>query len=140
MPARTVRPARRAFAGAVALALALTALAGCGSAGDTSAAEPAADQPAAAVTAEPSKVVTVSVQDGKVVPEPTTVTVKTGDVVRIDATSDQEDTVHVHGIDAELSLDPDVPGQLTFVAKPSGSYEVETHESGLLLFRLDVTD
>ncbi|NHC15882.1 cupredoxin domain-containing protein [Motilibacter deserti] len=156
MPARPRLLARRTLAGAAAVALAVTALAGCGSDDeDRAAPAPASSsqssplpaspstgggEPGAPASAEPAKVVTVSVQDGKVVPAPTTVTVKSGDVVRIDATSDQVDTVHVHGIDVELPLDPGVPGELTFVAEPSGSYEVETHESDLLLFKLDVTD
>ena len=148
MPAPTLRPARRILAGLAATTLCLVAVSACGSDDEDGAATPpapvasaatGAGEPTATTADAPSTTVTVTVQDGKVAPAPTTVTVKAGDVVRIVATSDQKDTVHVHGIDLELPLDAGVANTLTFTAQPAGSYEVETHESDLLLFKLDVT-
>ena len=64
---------------------------------------------------------------------------KAGQTVRITATSDVEDTIHVHGYDKELAMKPAATTELTFVASDKGSFEIETHESGKLVAKLIVT-
>lgn len=133
----------RAALGALALGL---ALAGCGSSdGDapltTPATTPAATAAApATTTATPATtVIEVTVAKKVVTPAPRTITVTKGQQIALTVTSDQPDEVHVHGIDVEKELEAGQPGTLTFTASQTGSFEVETHKSGLLLFKLDVT-
>ena len=63
---------------------------------------------------------------------------KKGDRVTLRVTSDRADTLHVHGYDRELPLPAGKPATLTLTADRTGLFEVETHESGLLLTQLVV--
>lgn len=82
---------------------------------------------------------TVSVRiSGSNVDGPTSVTVDAGTSVTLKVTSAAADEVHVHGYDKELELTAGTPATLTFVADEKGAFEVETHESGLRLFVLNV--
>lgn len=80
--------------------------------------------------------VEVSVADGAVTPPPGRVEVALGDRVRLTVLSDQPDEVHVHGYELEGPVGPGQPFVVEFVADADGQYEVETHDSGLLLFQL----
>ncbi len=84
----------------------------------------------------PATEIAVRVTGGRVDPAPRRVTVPVGTPVRLQVTSDVADTVHIHGYDEELALEPGRPGTLTFVADQPGLYEVETHETGLQLLQL----
>jgi hypothetical protein len=53
-------------------------------------------------------------------------------------TSDRSDELHVHGYDKTVPLAPGSPAVVQFVADLPGVFEVETHDSGLLLFQLVV--
>lgn len=69
------------------------------------------------------------------------VVVELGQTVRITVTSDADDELHVHGFELEVPLVAGTPAVLEFEvgATPGpGLYEVETHESGLLLLQLEV--
>ncbi len=66
------------------------------------------------------------------------VAVPLGRTVRLVVTSDVADELHVHGFDIEAPLEPGVPTTLEFVADEPGVFEVETHESHLLLVQLAV--
>ncbi|MDQ1664749.1 MAG: hypothetical protein QOH75_780 [Actinomycetota bacterium] len=127
-------------------------LAGCGgsstgasgSAGSSSAATPSATSLSASPSASsasataPTDTITVAVKNGKVVPPTHRVTVKKGDTVRIVATTDKADEVHVHGVDIEQKTQAGKPVTIQFTAKDPGLYEVETHDSGLQLLQLVV--
>ncbi|RJK95421.1 hypothetical protein [Vallicoccus soli] len=81
----------------------------------------------------------VSVVEGEVRPATGTYDVEQGEQLRITVTSDEPDELHVHGFgDPSLELEPGVPGTLELTADETGQFEVETHESGLLLFTLAV--
>ena len=80
--------------------------------------------------------VKVTIAGGKVTPPPSHVEVKKGTVVRIIVTSDTEDELHVHGYDLEGELPAGKAGSVEFTANKTGTFEVETHESELLLFQL----
>ena len=69
------------------------------------------------------------------------VAVEIGQTVRITVTGEADDEVHVHGFELELPITAGTPGVLEFEvgAEPGpGLYEVETHESELLLFQIEV--
>ncbi len=119
-------PARLAAAGLVT-ALALT---GCGS--SSTGTGGSSTGPLA------PKQITVMVTGDTILPKPDTVAVKVGQRINLTVTTDKDDEVHVHGIDKELEVKAGVPGTLSFSATPTGSYEVETHKSGKLLFKLQV--
>jgi hypothetical protein len=82
------------------------------------------------------KVISVRIKEGKVEGVPARVEVDRGTPVRLETTSDQRDELHVHGYDKTLQLTPGSPATLQFVADVPGVFEVETHDSGLLLFQL----
>lgn len=60
------------------------------------------------------------------------------DPITLNVVSDAADEVHVHGIDKEFEVKPGAPGTLTFTIKDAGAYEVELHESGIVLGTFEV--
>ncbi|NRQ34248.1 hypothetical protein HII36_20675, partial [Nonomuraea sp. NN258] len=82
--------------------------------------------------------VAVRISGGQVTPPPGRVEVGRGDRVRLEVTGDRADTVHVHGFDLERPLTPGTPAVIEFTADKSGLFEVETHDSGLVLTQLVV--
>ncbi|MGH3800293.1 MAG: hypothetical protein ACRDTD_09220 [Pseudonocardiaceae bacterium] len=95
---------------------------------------PTGQQPAAT----PDKTISVRISEGKVEGVPARVEVDRGTPVRIEVTSDRSDELHVHGYDKTVQLAPGSPAVAQFVADLPGVFEVETHDSGLLLFQLVV--
>ncbi|WP_137990292.1 hypothetical protein [Streptomyces vilmorinianum] len=98
----------------------------------TTASTPAAPSP------EPGRTVEITVTGTSVQPPPSRVEVKKGERLTLRVTSDRADTLHVHGYDRELPLLPGRPASLTLTADRTGLFEVETHESGLVLTQLVV--
>ena len=80
----------------------------------------------------------VVVVDGTVDTAEDSVEVAVGDTVRVTVTSDVDDEVHVHGVDQTADLHTGRPTTLELSFAEPGVYEVETHESGLLLLQLIV--
>jgi uncharacterized cupredoxin-like copper-binding protein len=91
--------------------------------------------------AEPAADVTVGITlaGGKVSPNGASVRVKAGQTVRINATADTADKLHVHGYDRELEVVPGRTASLTLTADRKGVFEIETHESGKLVVKLLVS-
>lgn len=92
--------------------------------------------PAPVVPAE--KTISARISDGKVEGVPSRFEVDRGTPIRIEVTSDRSDELHVHGYDKTVPLTPGSPATVAFVADLPGVFEVETHDSGLLLFQLVV--
>ncbi|MEU1370105.1 hypothetical protein ABZ454_28760 [Streptomyces sp. NPDC005803] len=86
----------------------------------------------------PGATVEISVRDGEVSPAPGRTEVAKGRTVRLLVRSDRADTVHVHGYDKEARLPAGHTVTLTFTADRTGLFDVETHESDLLLTQLVV--
>jgi hypothetical protein len=142
----------------VAAAIVALTVAGCGSdsagadkaaATSPASAAPPATTPAATTPAETAtaagsaapappqgKTITVRIADGKVAPKSGRVSVARGERVRLVVTSDVADEVHIHGYGRELGLTPGKPATLEFTADQTGLFEVETHETKLILFQL----
>ncbi|QYC44283.1 hypothetical protein Nocox_33565 [Nonomuraea coxensis DSM 45129] len=80
----------------------------------------------------------VRISGRTVTPPPGRVEIEEGAKVRLEVTADRTDTVHVHGFDLERPLTPGIPAVIEFTADRSGLFEVETHESGLVLTQLVV--
>ncbi|MGC4939911.1 hypothetical protein [Kribbella sp. DT2] len=62
-----------------------------------------------------------------------------GQRVRINGVSDVAESLHVHGYDKTLELKPGKAASVEFVTDTKGIFEVETHESGKLVFKLQVS-
>ncbi|MFF2008704.1 hypothetical protein ACFVWY_06455 [Streptomyces sp. NPDC058195] len=101
-------------------------------------AAPASPAPDRSASPRPGATVAVEVADGKVSPSPGRTEVKKGTTVELRIRSDRSDTLHVHGYDKEARLPAGKTVTIAFTADRSGLFEVETHESGLLLTQLVV--
>ncbi|MGW0896372.1 hypothetical protein ACWD0G_05140, partial [Streptomyces goshikiensis] len=82
------------------------------------------------------RTVTITIRGGKVTPAPGRTELRRGERVALRVTSDRADTLHVHGYDKELALPAGQEATLTLTADRTGLFEVETHESGLVLTQL----
>jgi hypothetical protein len=126
------------FAGCLAIG-GLLLVSGC--AGGSSTANPSTSSGVSPTGASKSTKVTeivVSVKDGKVSPKTHRVKVALGSPVRILVSSDVDDEVHVHGYDLEREVSAGQSATIDFTADQTGVFEVETHESDLLLLQLQV--
>ncbi|MFD6230965.1 hypothetical protein ACFWFZ_29500 [Streptomyces sp. NPDC060232] len=82
------------------------------------------------------RTVTITVRDGRVAPAPARTELRRGERLALRVTSDRADTLHVHGYDRELALHAGQEATLTLTADRTGLFEVETHESKLVLTQL----
>uniref|UniRef100_A0AAU2K2Z0 Cupredoxin domain-containing protein n=1 Tax=Streptomyces sp. NBC_00049 TaxID=2903617 RepID=A0AAU2K2Z0_9ACTN len=105
--------------------------------GETPPPSPAAQAPGRSPGQDQAdRTVTITVRDGKVSPAPARTELRRGERVALRVTSDRADTLHVHGYDKELALPPGQEATLILTADRTGLFEVETHESGLVLTQL----
>jgi plastocyanin len=144
----TIRPGRHTAAPATFAVMLV--LGGCGAddgQGDTAATETPTTTAPSAPPHTPDAAVTppaaaheieVAITDGSVDTAEDSVEVAVGETVRLTVTSDVDDEVHVHGVEQTAELSAGSPTTLEFSPTEPGVYEVETHESGLLLFQLIV--
>ncbi|WP_418961318.1 hypothetical protein [Streptomyces tritici] len=86
----------------------------------------------------PGRTVAITVTGSSVQPPPSRIELKKGERLTLRVTSDRADTLHVHGYDRELPLRPGESAVLTLIADRTGLFEVETHDTGLLLTQLAV--
>lgn len=100
------------------------------------AATPSPVPPVSPETGQADRTVSITVRDGKVTPAPGRVEVTRGERVALRVTSDRADTLHVHGFDKELALPAGQEATLILTADRTGLFEVETHESDLVLTQL----
>ncbi|MFF0152729.1 hypothetical protein [Micromonospora sp. NPDC005203] len=148
-------PATRASAAVAAGVLTTLLVTGCGhdddpfvatpSAPATSAAPPGAVTTAPSPTASPTpsapaadREIVVTIAKRRISPPTGRITVDKGELVRITVTSDVADELHVHGYDLGARLPAGKPGSVEFRADKTGLFEVETHETELVLFQLVV--
>ena len=137
MPA-SCRRTTRLLAVGLAAALLLAACADDGGEGSTPSGS--SGSPSASSSDGPV-VIEVEIDSAQVSPTIDRVPLDIGDEMRLTVTSDAADTIHVHGVDRTLVLEPGVPGTVDFVVPagvPRGVYSVETHGGGLILFEIKV--
>ncbi|OKI31917.1 hypothetical protein A6A29_23680 [Streptomyces sp. TSRI0281] len=84
------------------------------------------------------RILDITVSHGKVSPAPGRTEVRKGERVALRVRTDRADTLHVHGYDKAAELPAGRTTTLTFTADRTGLFEVETHESDLLLTQLVV--
>ncbi len=131
--------------GALVLAGCLSVLVpGCAAGVDDDARTAAGDPTTAVSTSSPVssgadvQLVEIDVADGRVEVVDDRVEVALGARVVLAVTSDAADEVHVHGYDRSVELTPGRRATLELTADSPGLFEVELHESGLLLVQLEV--
>lgn len=143
---------RRAVTAVAVAALLGLAPAGCGGGdgddGDGGAAspgppaspmpDPTPSEPAPSPTAGSVELFEFEIAGGVATPPLDRATVEQGSQVRIMVTSDQPDELHLHGYDLDAQTAPGEPGVIEFVADRAGLFELETHDSGLVLLQLVV--
>jgi hypothetical protein len=132
---------RRVLAGL--LLVLVVPLAGCaGKAPDSAAATAASESTASSGSGTPSdgagQRIEVTFAHGQASGDTGRVQVASGTAVTLVVTSDVADEVHVHGYDIEKELTPGEPVTLQFDATIAGVFEVELHEAGTVLLRLQV--
>ncbi|MFE7239210.1 hypothetical protein [Streptomyces sp. NPDC057580] len=96
---------------------------------------PSAGTPAAP---RPDRTLEIVVSHGKVSPAPGRTELRKGQRIELRVRTDRADTLHVHGYDKEARLPAGRTTTLTLTADRTGLFEVETHESDLLLTQLVV--
>jgi hypothetical protein len=140
----SIRPAQLRRVLAVLLLLLVVPLAGCaGKAPDSSAATAASVTTASngsgtSSDAAAEQRIEVTFAHGAASGDTGRVKVATGTAVTLVVTSDVADEVHVHGYDIEKQLTAGEPVTLQFDATIAGVFEVELHEAGTVLLRLQV--
>lgn len=95
--------------------------------------------PAPATPAPPAfdgTVVEITYAGGAITTRDRQVRVPLGSRVRLVATSDVQEEIHVHGVDAYVDLPPGQTTTYDFTASVPGTFEVELHGSGDVLFDL----
>ena len=95
-------------------------------------------RPTASTSAQ-ATVIEVRLAKGAVLPPTGRVRVPLGSRVVIRFTSDIADTVHVHGYDVEKAVRAGTTTDIAFVADRQGTFEVETHDSTMVLMQLQVS-
>ncbi|GEM_PF-5004821 len=79
------------------------------------------------------RTIAISVQGRKIVPKPSSVSIKKGETLRVVVTTAADDILHAHGFGVEKPLLAGKPTTADLVGDEPGQYEVETHEPALLL-------
>jgi hypothetical protein len=82
--------------------------------------------------------VVVTVSKDTVVPPPRRLKARRGSVIRLVVTSDVRDEVHVHGYDLVQPLPAGQRTTLEWAVDQVGIFDIEAHESELLLAQLEV--
>ncbi|HEY5186477.1 MAG TPA: hypothetical protein VIM19_16610 [Actinomycetes bacterium] len=95
-------------------------------------------RPTASTSAQ-ATVIEVRLAKGAVTPPTDRAKVPLGSRVVIRFTSDISDTVHVHGSDIEQAVRAGTTKDIAFVADLQGTFEVETHDSTMVLMQLQVS-
>ncbi|MGH3681613.1 MAG: hypothetical protein ACRDT2_15385 [Natronosporangium sp.] len=93
---------------------------------------------APASPAEDVQLLEFDIADGQASPPLDRVTVDRGTTVRIVVTGDQPDELHLHGYDLSARIGPGEQGVIEFVADQTGLFELETHDTALVLLQLQV--
>jgi hypothetical protein len=137
----TIRRARlrAVLAGLLVLGLSLAGCAGKPAESADSSPASTSSSSAASLSAAPGQRIEVTFADGTAGGDTGRVDVPVGTPVTLVITSDVADQVHVHGYDLEQELAPGQPATLQFDATIAGVFEVELHEAGTVLLRLQVS-
>ena len=85
------------------------------------------------------RVETIRIRGGKPAGGAKTLRYERGDTIRLRFTSDEPGEVHIHGFDNEFEVGPGGARLVNFKANLEGIFEIEDHESGELLAKLEIS-
>lgn len=83
----------------------------------------------AQISAENARRFDLRIENSRVIGDPQVITVRRGDTVDLRWSADRRTTLHLHGYDIEVTVDRDKPGAMTFTARATGRFAIETHSS-----------
>jgi hypothetical protein len=92
---------------------------------DASIALAASTAPGGAIAAEVT--FDLHIERGRLPENMRTIRVEQGDVVKLRCTSDRRQTLHLHGYDIELRVEPGAVADLTFTARATGRFPLHVH-------------
>jgi hypothetical protein len=84
------------------------------------------------------RVDSIRIRDGRPAGGVRTFRYERGDVIRLRIAADAPGEVHIHGFDREVAVDPSGARMVRMRADLEGIFEVEEHDSGELLARLEI--
>jgi len=84
------------------------------------------------------RTIEIELADGRVSPNGKRVDLSKGETFILDITSDRDDEVHVHGLEAEIKVKAGEHKKVELVAERTGRFEVESHHPELLIVVLQV--
>ena len=116
----------------------LISLTGCSASSSPGASSPAAST-TASTAASDAQVIKVGWAGGKPVVPSARIPVKLGSKVRLEVTSDVDETVHLHFNDAEQEVAAGGTVVFTFTADKPGVYDVEVHKADQLIVQLQIS-
>ena len=76
------------------------------------------------------RVFELAIANGRIDPSYETIRVTNGDNVELRWSSDKPIALHLHGYDIEVSVSPQSPAVMAFVAKIAGRFPVSEHRHG----------
>jgi hypothetical protein len=79
--------------------------------------------------ASPARRFEFRVEDGRLAKGDKTIRVRQGDNVTLSWTADRTTVLHLHGYDLERTIEPLASTEMSFVARLTGRFPVETHAS-----------
>ena len=94
--------------------------------------------PVASARASGPIAIDIEVSKGKLVKGPDVTTVREGEEITVNITSDAADEMHLHGYDRHAHLKPGVTATLKFKATKTGRFTYELHNAGLELGAIEV--
>ncbi len=100
---------------------------------------PAATTPETSEQPPPPRVETIRIKGKAPVGEPKTLEFDSGETVRLRFTSDTAEEVHIHGYDKYVDVPANGSARTRFKADAEGIFEIESHGSGELLAKLQVS-
>lgn len=68
------------------------------------------------------------IENGRLADSRKTIQIKRGDTVEISWSADRHTVVHLHGYDIEITLDAVRPKAMSFKARATGRFAIETHD------------
>ena len=82
--------------------------------------------PAAAQVEQPKRF-DLRVDNDRLVGDLKVIRVRRGDVVEINWSANRRTVLHLHGYDIETTVEPDKPRIMSFTARATGRFPIETH-------------
>jgi hypothetical protein len=71
----------------------------------------------------------LQIENGRLRDSPKVIAVQRHDRVEINWRADRRTILHLHGYDIEITIGPDKPETMTFIARATGRFAIEIHAS-----------